>query len=139
MAKEQTNKPKVTRICLANGIRVGWVVGDVFIKHLQGSKHKLRQPPAWAFSAETLNQALHAGATRIHILDTENLMVYETTMQHLKIHGCEFDRGHGRQIYLYIKRWDIKPRARNNATRKPAAEPSPQLPLFNMEDNASTA
>ena len=84
---------------------VGTVERGTFRKRVRGSRHQLRQPPAWAFDVGTLRQAKAAGAERLRVEDTETGTVYTATLDTLRRHGFELDRGAGRQWALTLDHW----------------------------------
>lgn len=84
---------------------IGYVVSDMFVKHVSGRKHFLRVPPAIAFDAPTLDDAERAGATMVCIHDQDTGAVYRAPVHLIRSKGFAFDRGHGRQIALTLDRW----------------------------------
>ena len=80
----------------ADGTVVGRVIGSLFVKHIVGSKHLLRKPPAIAFGVDVLAQAKALGATEVAVEDTEAGTVYRATIGDIEgPTSLEFDRGHG--------------------------------------------
>lgn len=105
----------------AAGKRVGYVRDGVFTKHVRGSKHFLRIPPAIAFDIQSLYDAERAGAQVVHVHDKESGVTYRASLRAITQRGVVFDRKHGRQVYLAMNRW-----VRDDA---PVVG---QLPLFAM-------
>lgn len=110
---------KATPIHDHKGRVVGVVEGVVFKKRVRESVHMLRRPRGWAFDVVSLQEAVTAGADSIEIYDKESRTAYRCTMNQLKKHGFELDRGRGQQFCLPLKWW-----AKDG---KPVGE---QLPMF---------
>lgn len=91
-----------------DGVVVGYVEGDTFFKLLNEEIHKLRTPPGWSNDEVALRQASQAGAIWcvIHTTDTEK--IYRATIATIWTYGVYFERGHGKQLVLLDKHWDIK-------------------------------
>jgi len=77
----------------------------VLRKRIRGHRHMLRRPPAIAFAVEAIEQALALGAERIEVFDMDGGRRYAVSMSDFLRHGVEFDRGHGRQIFLRLGLW----------------------------------
>lgn len=117
--KKSTNSPLL--IYAGNGKAVGKVLGDIFYKSFQGSKHLLRHPPAIASDICTIIQAQAAGATKAVFTDTETKTTYTAELSHILEHGTRFNRGWGEQIYLPLNGWIKKTRVKRDLS---------DLPLF---------
>lgn len=91
-----------------DGKVVGYIEGDTFYKLVNEAEHKLRKPPGWANDLVALKEAGARGAKwcEIHTTDTET--IYRATLQTIWAKGIHIDRGHGKQIVLTDKFWDIK-------------------------------
>ncbi len=92
---------------LAAHRQVGAVKDNVFQKHVQGSRHFLRKPPAIALDVGSLVQARAHGAEVVEIIDTESGLIYRASFQTVNENGFRFDRGFGRQIGLEFRHWSI--------------------------------
>ena len=88
-----------------NGRAVGHVEGDTFYKTLRASVHFLRRPPAIAFDVSSLYDAQDAGATKVHVTDSETGRVYVARIADILRDGRRFNRGFGDQIYYLLTRW----------------------------------
>ncbi len=84
---------------------VGSVYGDVFRKHVRGSAHFLRRPPAIALDVQSIADAESAGAMWAEIHDTESGKVYRARLSSIRAYGAVFNRGFGQQIYLPLSAW----------------------------------
>jgi hypothetical protein len=85
----------------------GALVDGYLRKIVQGSRHMLRSPRGWAIDAHALATARAAGAVGVRVEDTESGRVYLATWAALDAHGYTFDRGHGRQIALPLRYWQL--------------------------------
>lgn len=85
----------------------GKVSGDVYRKEVQGSKHRLNRPPAWAIDCQDLKNAERLGATRIEIHDCETQIIYTSTVENFRAHALPVNRGFGPQLALELKYWGI--------------------------------
>ena len=79
---------------------VGHIENGIFYKPVIGSKHMLRQPPAWAVDAEVFDNEVMAKATEIVVIDKETSIEYSTSVESFNRQKGELDRGFGRQYYL---------------------------------------
>lgn len=86
----------------------GAVVDGWLLKRVRGSKHKLRNRPGWAVDAAALSIARTLGAVGVRIEDQDSGRVYLADWAALDAHGYTFDRGHGRQIALDLKHWQLE-------------------------------
>jgi len=111
---------------LPDGRVIGWLEGKTFTKPVCGSKHRLRQPPAWAIDADAFDQQVKPQAKEIVIWDGESDTKYRASIENFDQHKGEFDRGFGRQYFLVLPRWDV---IKTNSDR-PA-----QLTLFGGRDS----
>lgn len=87
---------------------VGEVHGDVFVKHVRGSVHQLRRPPAWALDCQSLDDAEALGAREVEIRDAEARLTYRASVALIRAKGFTFDRGFGRQIALPLEFWQVQ-------------------------------
>jgi hypothetical protein len=92
---------------LSDGRVIGWLEGETFTKPVCGSKHRLRQPPAWAIDAEAFDQQVKSQAKEIVIWDRESDTKYRASIEDFDQHKGEFDRGSGRQYFLVLPRWEV--------------------------------
>src|SRR4030043_1055225 len=74
---------------------VGHIEGDRFVKAVIGSKHRLRQPPAWAIDAEVFDTEVKPKATQIVVIDKETGNEYHTSVDTFDKFKGELDRGIG--------------------------------------------
>lgn len=95
------------KIFASNGKVVGEVVGSVFYKTFKGSRHMLRKPRAIANDVDVLDQAESCGAVEVQERDTETGSLYCTTIEAIRAHGFQIDRGYGPQIALALSRWSL--------------------------------
>lgn len=85
---------------------IGFVAGGVFHKQLR-QKHFLKRPPAIAFDRSTLRDATRAGASSIHITNSDTGATYTATIADVWQNGFPVQRGFGDQIALALTRWSI--------------------------------
>lgn len=106
---------------------IGFVAGGVFYKQLR-AHHFLTTPPAIAFDRSTLVDAERAGATSIHITNSDTGATYEATIADVWRHGFDVKRGYGAQIALALPKWTINGQAPaptfNSNAEIQAAQPS---------------
>jgi hypothetical protein len=91
---------------------IGEVRGRTFHKRVHSSRHFLTRPPAIAFDVGSLRQAENAGASQVDVFDEDTGKHWRAALTVIWEHGREFDRGHGRQIYLPLDLWNQQPPAR---------------------------
>ena len=92
----------------ASGHVVGYVRGDTFYKTISGSVHFLQKPYGIANDVDTLNEAKHAGATRLQITDRETKSKYFATIALVFDKGVYFNRGFGNQIVLPMQYFSVE-------------------------------
>lgn len=85
---------------------IGFVAGGVFYKQLR-AHHFLTTPPAIAFDRSTLVDAERAGATSIHITNSDTGATYAAGIDVVWRHGFPVKRGYGDQIALALTRWSV--------------------------------
>ncbi len=91
----------------SNGRVVGEVRGDgYFQKHVRGSIHFLRKPPAIAFDLATLDAAERAGAHSVEIFDDETGLHYRSTLRRVRVKGFRAARGYGEQVALPLREFN---------------------------------
>ncbi len=87
---------------------IGEVIGDTFVKVIQGSRHLLKNPPAVALSVESLEQAAALGATVIEITDSESGRVYRSTVENFQQYSFKVQRGGFEpQLGMRLERFDM--------------------------------
>lgn len=124
--KHNTDRER-EQIYRGDGRMIGGIVGDVFRKHVDASKHFLRRPPAIAFDREVLTQARAEGAQIAEVIDREGGQTYRAPIARIFGKGFSVNRGSGAQIALALNDWN---RSENYA---PAHEAMPTQPsLFNL-------
>jgi len=89
----------------ASGRMVALLKGNTIHKHIMGSKHLLKTPPAIAIDCVALDAGEQGGATRVLVLDKESDAEYRASIQTIREHGFTFNRGYGRQIALALDYW----------------------------------
>jgi hypothetical protein len=101
------------------------------IKKVNGSKHKMKVPPAWALDAVSLN-SFGSRLKAINLLDQETGLNWATSIENFRAHAFDFNRGYGKQYALPLKYWA--------GTRTPVAtgerlpiSPGPSSPSSNQE------
>jgi hypothetical protein len=87
---------------------VGSLEGNRFTKHVKGSLHKLRRPPAWAIDAEVFDSVIKPNALDISVLDKEANIEYLVSVETFARHSFRFNRGFGEQYALPIQFWQTK-------------------------------
>lgn len=91
-----------------NGRAIGWLAGDTFYKSVIGSKHKLRQPPAWAIDAEAFSREVKPNAAKIVVIDKEADVEYCASMETFVRHSFRFNRGFFDQYALPLQYWQTE-------------------------------
>ena len=92
---------------LQNGKVAGRVKNGVFVKPVQGSKHMLRMPRAWAVDAEAY-ESIRDDITLIVVQDQESGINYRATPETFDAFRGSLDRGFGRQYFLPLARWQVE-------------------------------
>ncbi len=88
------------------GLRVGEVLGGIFIKRVRYSVHRLKTRDAWATDVEALDEAERRGARLVRVEDQETGIVYEIELSTLRQRGERGNFGTGKQqIALPLKKW----------------------------------
>jgi len=70
-----------------------------------GSKHQLREPPAWAIDADAFDEWVKPNAREIIVTDTEAKIRYKVLTETFDRLKQEMDRGFGRQYFLVLAHW----------------------------------
>lgn len=110
MPRQMTKIEKMEPVQRDDGTVIGYVWHGIFMKTLKekGPKHhKLDSPPAWAFDVSSVEQAETLGAVTIEIRCKDTGRIYRTSTETLWKNKRDMDRGHGKQMYLVDKYWDI--------------------------------
>ncbi len=84
---------------------VGRLADGWLRKHVDSTRHMLRQPPAWAIDADHLDRLEAVGAAGVRLTD-ENGTVWSADLAAFERYGVLIDRGHGRQVALPLSRWE---------------------------------
>ena len=99
---------------------IGEIKGEIFVKKVIGSKHRLQNPPAWAVDANAWDNQISPVCKYILIVDTEGQKNYWSTVDNFDKHKGLLDRGFDPQYFLALNRW---------STEKPTAQPALILEL----------
>ena len=91
------------------GQLIGNIYRNTLFKRVKESKHLLRVHDAWALDKVAFVKAEDAGVTCIVVHDTENNLIYSVSMDKFELNGIEVNYGHGTQIALPKKYWDVSP------------------------------
>jgi hypothetical protein len=108
MSNGNYNRYDKRLVRFSDGRVVGWIEKDTFIRPVVGSRHQLRQPPAWAVDIEILLNAEFQGASMVEIRDSESRRTYFATIGLIWRNGFVFNRGHSEQIGLPLHLWKVK-------------------------------
>lgn len=84
---------------------IGFLEHGCFLKPVIGSKHMLREPPAWAIDADAFDNWVKPNAKEIIVTDTEAEIRYRVSVETFDRLKVELDRGHGRQYFLTLNYW----------------------------------
>jgi hypothetical protein len=95
------------KVRLPDGRVVGEVRGDVFVKRVQGSKHMLQKPRAWAVDVAVLHEAEALGARAVEVVDTETNTTYRAPLERFWTRGIRVNRGYGEQVALLLTDWQV--------------------------------
>ena len=87
---------------------IGYLEHDAFFKPVQGSKHQLRCPPAWAIDASAFDDQVKVLATRIVIVDRETNTKYHTSVETFDRLKRTLNRGFGKQYFLTLNYWQVE-------------------------------
>jgi hypothetical protein len=96
------------RLVKVDGRIIGYLRDRTFYKSVSGSKHRLRQPPAWAIDAEAFDTEIKPNSTKIVVVDRETGMEYQASVETFERFKGELDRGFGRQYFLPLPQWQIR-------------------------------
>jgi hypothetical protein len=96
----------MTEVIKVNGKEYGRVKDDVFLKHVDSSKHKLRKPSGWAIDENVLGYIKDDGVVEIMMVDYKNNITCRTSVDKFMEYGIHIDRGYGSQIALPDRYWE---------------------------------
>ena len=91
----------------ANGKVVGVVRAQTMYKRLSRSRHFLRVPPAIAFDEVSLHEAERLGAKWAEVEEKEGGRLYRVSIADIWRLGFLVRRGHGEQIGLGLRHWQV--------------------------------
>lgn len=98
----------LTPVYNTKGQAAGQIWPDLcLIKRARASRHMLRNPHGWAWDTRILEEAKEKGVFIVYIIDEDTNTVYEAPLDEFWAHGQRIDRGHGEQICLPLKYWQI--------------------------------
>lgn len=84
---------------------IGEIEGDVFIKKVSGSKHRLKSPPAWAVDANSWDNQISPVCKFVQVYDREQGKSYWSTVANFNQYKGLIDRGFEPQYFLALNRW----------------------------------
>ncbi len=91
-----------------DGRILGYVRDNVFRKDpVRKSAHFYRRYDGWGCDVAALIQAERAGAQWIEIQDLESGATYRAALGTMRTHGIPVDHGHGAQLVLPLRFWDV--------------------------------
>ena len=107
MRTNHTTNDERAQVHRDDGKVIGGLVGNVFRKHVDASRHFLRKPyPAIAFDLDTLAQAKEQGARFVEVIDRESGKTYRASLERVWSKGFPVNRNHGEQIALALGEWN---------------------------------
>lgn len=80
---------------------------QTLIKRVLGSKHRLRQPPAWAVARSVLDEARRSHVVWVEMQDEEALITYRARLSDFFDHGFAVNRGYEAQLGLSLDYWRV--------------------------------
>ena len=90
------------------GRLVGKIENKVFIKEVNGHKHMLRKPLAWAIDCDILDRVIIPLCHSIHIIDKDTGYRYIVGVALFKELKQKINRKFGDQYYLELVHWEVK-------------------------------
>ncbi len=87
---------------------VGYIEGNTFFKPVLGSRHKLRNPPAWAIDAEVFDTQVKPNTVEMVVIDRETGTEYHISTELFDRLKGKLNRGFGRQYFLTLKHWETE-------------------------------
>ena len=90
-----------------NNKKIGSLVDGVYRKRVKKSKHLMRMNDAWGIQYEVLQELKQKGCTEIRVLDTEDNIVYITTMDTYFSKSQVMNWGDGQQAFLPRGEWNL--------------------------------
>ena len=102
--------PNGKPVATASGRKMGVIVGRKFVKHIKGSEHLLRRPPAICYDVLPFDATIVRQCDWLLVTDVETGETYTTSIFEFEKHKFVIDRGHGIQYGLELDYWerDIK-------------------------------
>ena len=88
----------------AEGRFIGRIEGDTFIKEIY-ARHMLKKPPAICIDADPFDKLIRPICRAILVRDRESHVEYYTPMINFVTYKGEIERGHGRQYFMILERW----------------------------------
>jgi len=88
---------------------IGHVDGDVFTTRRKRGIHFMRAYNGYAIQRDILRRLLRQGVRIIRVVETDTGTVLETASATFDQHGIQFNAGHGLQVVLDERYWDIRP------------------------------
>ena len=86
---------------------IGYQEDNQFKKYVKGSKHQLRQPPAWAIDAHAFDTEIKPLSKIFTVKDTETGQEYYCSIETFDRLKGVIDRGFGRQYFLTLNHWKV--------------------------------
>jgi hypothetical protein len=96
------------RPILFDGKVIGTLENGRFIKHVVGSRHMLRKPPAWAIDATAFDDEILPYASEVVIVDRETGTTYRLATETFAQHKFKFNRGYGNQYACLLKHFEVE-------------------------------
>jgi hypothetical protein len=93
---------------LCDGKVIGTLENGRFIKHVVGSRHKLRKPEAWAIDAAAFDDKILPNASEVVIVDKETGTTYRVATETFSQHKFKFNRGFGNQYACLLKHFEVE-------------------------------
>lgn len=90
------------------GKPIGEFKDGVFTKHAQKSKHWVRIYDGWGFDDSVVEKLKQMGCETVVVYDKERYTHYSVPFRVLDEEGIRHDLGHGLQVFLSKRWWDIK-------------------------------
>ncbi len=107
MPRKRYYKNNPNAVISSTGKYIGKIDGKAFVKEVYGHKDMLQKPRGWATDADSFDDQVRPYADRIIIIDKDNGIEYHSSIQHFNQNKGEINRGHGRQYYMVISKWDV--------------------------------
>ncbi|WP_304459402.1 hypothetical protein [Alicyclobacillus sendaiensis] len=88
---------------------VGVVDGDVFTTRRKRAVHFMRAYNGYAVQEDVFRRLLNQGIRIIRVVETDTGTILQTSIDTFDEHGIRFDLGHGRQVALSERYWEVRP------------------------------